>query len=480
MRSNKLIDLIKALSKSEKHKLSQQFKQQHHEKSKYTELFEILSSSDISILNKETIFTKLYDVPYTEDKDYLLRNVYRNLTRKIEDFLIEESFHDVIKDNLNVHNYFLLKSFEHLRLYNLFDKNFKGSVNHALADGDYLMASSMTSLQVNNYIHHVTPKTKNFEEANHLLSLQMAYLSSFYLNSRYKSEIKQKQVTNAIGIEKAIEEEPLDYINDNEKYYESYLRLKYDIFNRAVEDNIKHLETCLSLLEKLPDTFKDVIKERQFCSLSLAHEYVLEEQYDKANAIYEVFLDEDVIEDSLRSTLVFDFISNLMRQENYALALEKVQYFETKIENSTPALQLKLRFLKLMLFAFLKEGALLHEHVPLCNNLVDYEKYICRFLYSIVAYLRQDFADAYRECLNLKNSLRYKGPKFDVRDILGFYLRFYNLHKNNVDNKEHLLKGIGRLHNDMALYSKHALPEFKEYLPFLWLKREVNLKLELL
>ena len=478
MRSNKLFDLINALSKSEKHKLSQQFMLHHHEKNKYAELFKILTNSDISTLNKDMIFTKLYDASYTEDKDYLLRNVYRNLTRKIEDFLISESFHEVIKENLNVHNYFLLKSFEHLRLYNLFDKNFKESVNHALSDGDYLMASSMTSLQVNNYIHHVTPKTKNFEEADHLLSLQMAYLSSFYLSNRYESEIKQKQIANTIGLENIVEQQSLDYINDNEKNYESYLRLKYDIFNRTVEDTVKHLETCLSVLNKLPNSFKDVDQEKQFCNLSLAHEYVLKEQYDSANAIYELFLGENVVEDTLKSTLVFDYISNLIRQENYTLALEKVHLFEEEIEATTPALQLKLKFLKLMLFAFLKDDSLLNEHVPLCNNLVDYEKYICRFLYSIVSYLRGEHADAYRECLNLKNSLRYKGPKFDVRDILGFYLRFYNLHKNNLENEEHLLKGLKRLQNDMEIYNNHALPEFKEYLPYLWLSKEVSLKLE--
>ena len=478
MRSNKLLDLIGALSKAEKHKLSQQFQLHHHQKNKYVELFEIISKSDISTLTKETIFTKLYDTPYQENKDYLLRNVYRNLTRKIEDFLIEESFHEVIKKNLNVHNYFLLKSFEHLRLYNLFDKNFNNSVNHALADGDYLMASSMTSLQVNNYIHHVTPKTKNFEEANHLLSLQMAYLSSYYLNNQYKTEIKQQQIAGKIGEKNTNDEASLNYINENEKIYESYLKLKYEIFSRTVQDTSTHLKNCLSILEELPESYKDIDEEKQFCNLSLAHEYVLKEKYEEANAIYQLLLKQNTIDKTLKSTLIFDYISNLIRQENYTLALEKIHVFEEEIEVTTPALQLKLRFLKLMLYAFLKDDTLLHEHIPLCSNLVDYEKYICRFLYSIVSYLRGEYEDAYRECLNLKNSLRYKGPKFDIRDILGFYLRFYNLHKNNEHNKENLLKGLKRLQNDMNMYRNNALPEFKEYLPFLWLQKEVNLKNE--
>ncbi|CAM1342373.1 hypothetical protein [Tenacibaculum amylolyticum] len=474
MRSNKLFDLITALSKTEIHQLSQQFKLNHEHKSKYVELFELLINRDISSLSKEEIFTKLYDNPYTEEKDYLLRNVYRNLTRKIEDFLIEESFHETINNNLNIHNYFLLKSFDHLKLYHLIEKDYTESVNHALADGDYLMASSITSLQINNYMHHLTPKVRNFESADNLLSLQMAYLGAFYLNHQYKNEIKKKQISNLINTDSK-SNEAYNYLNENDQLYEVYLTYKYELFSKNIDDNIAHLKKCISLLNELPETFKNIEEEKQFCNISLAHEYVLTDQYDKANTIYEELLKvEDSIEASLKATLIFNYISNLIRQENYDTALEKIHYYESDIAHVSDSLQLKLKFLKLMLYAFLKDEALLCEFIPTCNSLIDYEKYICRFLYSIVSYLRNDYEDAYRECLNMKNSLRYKGPKFDVRDILGFYLRFYNLHKNNIDNSNNLYKGLKRLQKDMHTYHNNALPEFKEYLPFLWLEKEVR------
>ena len=478
MKSNKLLDLITALSKPEIHKVRLQLSLHNHDKNKYIELFNFIVKSDINIITKEEIFTKIYHIPYTDDKDYLLRNLYRNLSRKIEDILIQESFHKTIKNNLNIHNYFLLKSFKNLGLYNLFNKSFKESVNNAITDGDYLMASSINSLQINNYMYHIAPKTKTLEEANDLLSYQMAYLSAYYLNNQYKVAIKKKQIENSIKVSDQKNIVPENYLDKNEKLYENYLGLKYEVFGHEIPDMVNHLKNCLSILKKLPKTFKDVKTEIQFCNISLAHEYTLSEKFEEANIIYlQLFKKPQVIDTTLKTTLIFDYISNLIRLENYKLALKKVLELETSINANIPALHFKLKFLKLILYAFLKDDALLHTHVPTCNDLIDYEKNTCRFLHSIIAYLRDDFANAHRECLNLKNSLRYKGSKFDVRDILNFYIRFYNLHKNNIDNKEHLLKGLSKLNKDMLLYSENSLPEFKEYLPFLWLQKEVLFKI---
>lgn len=472
MRSNKLINLITALSNKEKHKIHLQLSRNKKTKN-YLILFETIAKNENDNLTKETLFFKIYNEPYSPHKDYLLRNTYRNLAKKIEAYLIEETFHQEIQKNLNIHNYYLLKSFKHLRLYNLFSSNYKDSINNAVADGDYLTASSITSLQVNNYLHHITPTPKNFEKANNLLSLQMMYLSAYYLNNQYQTDIKRKHIANIIEPKTTTK---LNYYDKNEELYENYLLLKYNLFDNSTNNKTALIKECLSILNKLPKTYSNVVEEIQFCKLSLAHEYTNTANYNDANIIYEELLNgKTPINDTLEATLIFDYISNLIRQENYNTALKAVNTFTLHINKHSTALQQKLKFITLMLYAFLKKDALLQEHAPICNNLIDYEKYWCRFLYGIISYLRSDFDDAYRECINLKNSLRYKGPKFDVRDILNFYIRFFNLLKNNTDNKNHLISGLNKLQHDMALYSTNALPEFKEYLPFLWLKKEVSL-----
>ncbi len=475
MRTNKLFNLINSLSKTEKVKIKEQFNYVD-EKQQYKKLFDLLTECDINSLTKDIIFAKLYDFPYTTDKDYLLRNAYRNLVKKIEDFLIEEAFKKDIHNNLNIHNYYLLRSYKNLRLHHLFEVNADDFTEKALADGDYLTASSITSLQVSNYVHHLSPTTKNFEKAGNLLTLQMAYLSAYYLNNQYKVEIEQQKIANAIS--STTTKKSVETIDKNQQLYEDYLQLKYKIFTDVTDANISQVKECLSILEKLPKTFIDVASEMQFCQLTLAHEYTVTEDYENANKIYENLLNES-IDDKLKASLIFDYVSNFIRQERFDEALQKVNKFENDIYKQTPALQHKINFIKLMLLAFLKDDELLHKHIPICNGLIDYEKYWCRFLYSITAYLRGDFEDAHRECINLKNSLRYKGPKFDVRDILNFYIRFFNLLKNNTekDTQQHLHKGLQNLQHDIDTYSENALPEFKEYLPFLWIKREVNLKL---
>ena len=476
MRSNKLIDLVNALTTAEKNKIKTLFKIDGGTK-KYEALFDILVSANNANLDKESIYSQLYNTPYTKEKDYLLRNTYRNLTKKIEDFLIDEAFHKEIHKNLNIHNFFLLKSFQHLRLYHIFDTSFKESLNQALADGDYLLASSITSLQVNNYTHHIIPETKKLEQANDLLMLQMAYLSAFYLKKQSQAELKQKEIQNTTSIT-ATTKTSNRYVDENEKKYSNYLQLKYKLFDGQPTETVSILKQCISLLKALPINYDNVSTEMQFCEIALAHEYTVNEKFDDANVLYRTLLgDINNVDVTLKTTLVFDYISNLIRQEKYDEALEKALHYEKDLKNNTPALNLKIRFLKLMLYAFLKKDHLLHAEIPLCNGLADYEKYTSRFLHSIVAYLRGDVANAYRECLNLKNSLRYKGPRFDVRDILNFYLRFYYLLKSNPDKDGNLKKGLERLWTDMQHYTSNALPEFKEYLPFLWLKRELKSKL---
>ncbi len=480
MKSNKLKEVVNSLSLQEKHRFKNQLTINKHIKT-VENLFDIINTHKEKDLSKEFVFKKLYNKPYTKERDYLLRNSYRNLSKKIEDFLIEEQFHKEIHSNLNIHNYYILKSYQHLKLYHLFDIKYNSSLKKAENSSDYLVASSITGLRVNNYIHHLVPNKKDYEKTNQSIDLQVAYLSAFYLNSLHKSDFNHAKINHDIApnatMDKKIKETQ-SITHPFEDNYSKYLKLKVHFFQFNHDEKIALALQGITLLKSIKTVTDEINQELFFCETVLAHEYAVLEEYDKAYPIYHSLLTKnDAIESSLKTSLICDYITVLIRTDQYTEALETIDKHKEILENTTPAISLKIAFKKLLLYAFSKDITKLSNHIPSCNTLLDYDKYVCRLLYAIEAYLKNDFDNAHRECINLKNSLRYKAPCFDIRDILNFYLRFFYLIPLAEEKPSHFKNSIIRLHRDIELYNEHALSEYLEYLPYIWLQKEISIYL---
>ncbi len=106
MKSLSVVQLIKSLKPSEKKHIEFDF--QHYRQGAMLEkLFKLIAHTKAVKLKKPFIFEQPYNEPYEKSKDYLIRNIFRNLTRKIEAFLVDQAFHREIHKNLNTHNYFL-------------------------------------------------------------------------------------------------------------------------------------------------------------------------------------------------------------------------------------------------------------------------------------------------------------------------------------------------------------------------------------
>lgn len=467
MKSNKTIDLIKALPESDIKKIKHILNTNSRTKSLY-KLFCIICNN-LSI-TKEVIYRKLYNNTYTKDKDYLLRNELRSLNKKIESYIIEKEFHNDIRNNLNIHNYYILKGMQDMKLYSLFSNKIKSSLESAISDFDYITAYSITSLQINNFTHHLIPTKDNLARTEETLRMQIAFLSAFYINSMYKSNIELLNISdnNVDNIQQNIEE-------TLENKYRKYLAKKSELFYNKADNHIEIINDCINILNTIDSNNSDIEKERIFCKLSLAHEYTHIRKFDEANAIYKTLIEADVINDNVtKCTLILDYASNLIRTEDYDIAMQLLETNNPTDIYNTPAIELKSKYMHAIINAFLFNNEDINNHITSCNTLCNYDKYSWRLLFAIETYLNKDYTNGHRECLNIKNSIRYKSTGIDIRDIINFYIRFFNLMESSLHKEKEINGSMIRLENDMNIFINNAEPEITEYLPLIWLFRTVK------
>ena len=75
-------------------------------------LIDALSTSEEAWTDEEKskIFLKLFEQKYQTKKDYLLRNEFRLLQVKVEDYLVDKQVKEELENNKNTYNFYLLKA----------------------------------------------------------------------------------------------------------------------------------------------------------------------------------------------------------------------------------------------------------------------------------------------------------------------------------------------------------------------------------
>lgn len=97
-----------------------------------------------------------------------------------------------------------------------------------------------------------------------------------------------------------------------------------------------------------------------------------------------------------------------------------------------------------------------------------------RFYFAIHAYLENRLEGAHRETQNLSDALRSNKQEFNVLPIAKFFTRFFNLQLKFMPDNGKRLDHLTKLYQEITNYSTNTLPEYRSYLPFIWLKRELK------
>ena len=177
-----------------------------------------------------------------------------------------------------------------------------------------------------------------------------------------------------------------------------------------------------------------------------------------------------------RATILLDYIGLLLQYDHPGKALELLATQEVFFKEFVH-LNIRMKCLKIGALAFVGDADQLYANLP--QSFSDYskaEKYFFRLNYGIHAWLMKMPREAIREIDNLLNSLQ-KGEKssFDIVPVARFFRRYFQ--GASPVNGKNRMKSLEKLRMNVEQYALTTGPEYRTFLPFLWLVRELKLDL---
>lgn len=430
--------------------------------------------------SKPLLFNKLFEFEYEKDKDYLLRNEFRVLQNHIENHIVNEEIGKDLEANPNTYNFYLLKALQRVGALDLFQLEYDKVYRQATVESDFFTAGNISRLNFINYAYYLSEKESNIEMAQHLNDLQLTNLNCFYLAAYRSHEINRVLLSTstmpfAIIDRPVLPKEVIVNFNPHENDYSAYLYLKAKSFIVDNKERITLLKQCLEFLThhlKGGEIYED---EMKFCYSHLANSLSLEGEYEQAAAIYELFFKLKMEDnDPLRLNAVCEYVSKLIHIDKYAAAIDYLQKNMNDLM-SIEKFQVKAQCLRIACYALEGNEAKLFESIP--NDLTKFSramKVFLRFNIGIQLFLAGDTESAYREINNLYNSLQQQKLQYDIKPILLFFKRFFNIHHSYPKKSTKHQNFINELKREIVDYDKSASPEYKSYLPFIWLKKQMN------
>ena len=433
------------------------------------------------VQEKNFLYQKLFEEEYSSEKDYLLRNEFRLLSKQIEHLLVQEAIKEEIKNNETSFHYYLLKSLQDRKALPLFQKEYNDTYDKALEHKDYYAAHNITGLNFINFTQFLNIKEKDLPYIEKLQELKLNHLSCFYLAAFRQHQIDQQYLQHSLfpfsteqsSIEKKVEVNFEPFETD----YSDYLFLKAKTYIEPPNIRIKTLAKCLQLAEQYFIKNENLFeKEVKFCLSAIAKTYVLLTDYEQANTFFDRFFEKFIELDNLeRLATLVEYIANLINLNHIPQAIEILEE-NAVLMKSIPRLKLWHQVLKTACCAFMEDTNALSTALPV--SYMEYDlptKYFFRFYLAILAYLEGRIEDAFREIDNLRHLTAKKKNMEGIHSIVNFFHRyFYTLDKYSHEADKHL-KNLQKLDKDIAEYAQTALPEFRSYLPFLWLIRKIKI-----
>jgi len=423
------------------------------------------------------IYKEVFQEDYQKKKDYRLRNEFRLLTRIIEEILVTQNFQQQLKNNPNIFNYYLLRSLQEKKALDLFQHEYQTTYEEALENMDYYMAYAISSLSFHHYTHFLKENDKNLALAEKINEWEIGNLSSFYLTAYRKHQVHRtllEHIKHPFFLQEKIKQQVSINFNEYENDYAFYLFKKAQCYLVKGQQRIKLLKECLGLAkenQQKGSVFKEEIK---FCLSELAQEYHYLLEFDEASNYYKLFFDLNLPpDDPYRILVVTDYIAKLLRQDRIQEAIEYINREEGVIQ-AIEKYRIRLRCLKIASFAFSKNTEALFEVLPhTFTNCSQSAKHFYSIYHAIHQYLNGQPVAAEREISNLLNNIMHKKNLIlQIQPILRLLKYFFQLKCLPEGAKQ--IERLYQLDQKIKEYEAVASPEYKGYLPFLWLKKQLT------
>ena len=425
--------------------------------------------------DRAAMFRNVFDRPYTEGEDYLLRNELRLLSERIYDLIAQREHRAALERTEGIRAVALLRGLARRKEYGAFESLYRRFLAQAIEALDLRTALELNDLYVNYLIHYheITPeRMRQVREVllENLVMIKKIYRRDVSLNQHLRIVCAQNlrvmgsdSDTTTIGLDVDLSES------------DTPLALFYDHLSHAHlssgNERIDHACKAVEAIAPIRSLFND---RAILGDAILSSAYLAEGRYREARDSFQEAIDfarREGIDPPIE--MLFNYVSTLMRLDDFQKALELLDRYAQALAER-PQIRFRAESLRCFCHIFQNEPIKALESIPPdLGQRPESEHNYFRFIYLIIPYLRNEPEDALREARNFlgyfnRHERRLQFPQ--EKKIATMFRSFYNAVYTLTD-PDRRRKGIRRVLDDITAFVK-ANPGYRDYLYLRWLERE--------
>ncbi len=475
-RSMKTLQLIQLLTAGERKEFA------HHlelaKNKKLGEAFSFLSAekskSDIDI--QEKLFKKLFGKIWTKKEDYLLRNELRLLNRQLELFMASKRFDQANRRYDAEASWLFMTSLLDREAWGLYEKEWDAEFRRCEADGNLRSILRLRELDVEFRIRRRDFTGAGIEGFRQALAALQLDATRLYQYRILEARLYQTQLNRQVferDPTMVMTEVPLpvfEITNETDPYlgYLENMRLAHE--NRG-KNALQYLLKSSQYIEQCKPGVANIRHTQAMLYAQIALENFLQYDYEEADKWYEKAIGsiDVIVELHHQCTIYLNYISNLTRLHKYAEVLNFIQKHHKLLYNLK---EIRERVVCVQTMCLIygnktKEAKLLiQEHIVDARE--DTLMYL-RLTLSIIFYQQKKYDMVSRELLNLQQSLRSIGVRYEsICACARLFSRFADMQTVENSSRSKLL-----LAKDIQKYHQEHQPHF-EILPVRWMLNQLE------
>ncbi len=399
-----------------------------------------LKSSKPNALEKETLFKKAFGEAYTKDKDYLLRNELRLLSRELTNFLAIEQTKKSMRDNPLEEKRLLLQSYIDRKAHDLFDREWEKVVEDAKNELRLDIALDIQKLAVEHLIGTRQATVENYNQLLELLADYQETLKQHFTHQHLFGKHKQafaERTLQAIGADVQVSLLEVVSINPadeklNDAFTNHFAALTKAYGHRG-EEKIDLLKTAAGFVSEINSKSFDKNAALATVNAAIALEYFLLRELETSLPYHQKALEFGAgLESGKLISFVFNYLSTLIRLELHEQAIELINQY-TSIWSKLPRMHDRFLCLKAMCHVFENDPKSAEDCIPedrKAGGLDHY--YYYRFIQIIVLFQKGKPELAMNEAENFEHTVRYNDKDEDYLRLIQAMKKFLALKSEQV------------------------------------------------
>jgi len=458
------LELIRAFSDREIEKIDELISQQKRKSLQL--LYDLVKKyrKRTGLPTNEELYKKCFAKTYTSDKNYLLRNELRLLNEILYEYMTIETFKQYIKKHKSTYYLWLARSFFDNKLNGAFESDIDRFINYAKEYIKPMDTAVMYDLKSLWLISNQEKKVENLhqqlqiidewkdEEIRRLkyrlreMEARQSYIKSTLISRLPKGAMTRNDVitpkNNVIELNK-----------QGYDWYEEYLIVKKECFEKQGPDRLKVLERKLAIEES--DIYKSefsVLDSKVSTLSSISIELILLLRYEDAHEIMHkaICLCEEN-KHPILPTLYQNYIANLINISSYQQAIDFYNKYEKQIVACRQAKTILIY--KAYCHLFLNQADEAINSIPALTQLETHDHQMYRMVYLIAFTIRKQYELAINEGKNIARMLKADNEGHFSTDyvwINGLILKYINAlikerepRRREITNLKHEMNNIG-------------------------------------